>query len=101
MLLLFLAQVCVGTNIVLSKGLLNHIHPIIILTLRFSLAGIFILLLLIRSKEKDKFKLTLTGTEWSILLASALGAGVLFNFGKKVYSILMPLTLPYPQHLCL
>lgn len=79
LLILFLAQACVGISIVLSKGLIDHINPIIILTIRFSLASIFILLLLIRSKEKNKFKLTLTTKECWVLLASGLGAGILFN----------------------
>ena len=79
LLILFLAQTCVGINIVISKGLIDHINPFIILTIRFSLASIFMLLLLIRSKENNKFKLTLTTMEWWILLASGLGAGILFN----------------------
>lgn len=79
MLILFLAQACVGTGIVVSKGLIDHINPCIILTIRFSFASIFMLLMLISSKENNKFKLTLTITEGWVLLACGLGAGILFN----------------------
>ena len=80
MLMLFLAQTCVGLNIVLSKGLIDHINPIIILAIRFSFASIFMFVLLLSSKEDHIFKLTLTRTDWLVLLTKGLGAGILFNF---------------------
>lgn len=77
MLLLFLAQTCVGNGIVISKSLINHINPLVILTIRFSFSSLFTLLLVFNSRTSHKFQLT--QKEWLILLVSGLGAGVLFN----------------------
>jgi drug/metabolite transporter (DMT)-like permease len=77
--LLFLAQACVGINIVLSKGLINHINPIIMLTIRFSFASMAMLILLLLSKENNKYHLKFTRKEWLVLLVKGLGAGIFFN----------------------
>jgi drug/metabolite transporter (DMT)-like permease len=80
MFILFLAQSCIGMNIVLSKGLIDHINPTIILAIRFSVASIFMSLLLLGSSDPTRFKLNLSKADWMALLAKGLGAGILFNF---------------------
>lgn len=60
LLFLFLAQFCVGVNIVFSKGLANHINPFIIMTIRFTVASLFMSLLLIKSHEKKRWNFYLT-----------------------------------------
>lgn len=80
MVWLFLAQACVGVNIVLSKGLVNHINPIVIMTIRFTFASIFMLLLLMKNNDAERFKLGLQRNDWLVLFAKAIGAGVAFNF---------------------
>lgn len=79
LLLLFLAQGCVGINIVLSKGLVDHINPLIIMTIRFSLASLFMSLLLLRSDEIQKLNFRLSLMDWLVLLAKGVGAGLFFN----------------------
>gem|GEM_PF-4708071 len=83
LIILFLAQACVSINIVLSKNLIGHIDPLIILTIRFTLASIFILFLLLNSKSPNKFNLNLSAFDWLILIISGLGAGILFNYAKR------------------
>lgn len=80
MLFLFLAQVCVGVNIVLYKGLVSHINPVLIMTIRFSFASIFMFMLLLFDIDKHHFQLRLDYKGWMVLLAKGLGAGVAFNF---------------------
>ena len=77
---LFLAQACVGVNIVVSKGLVDHINPLILLTVRFSIASLFMLLLTYISREKTRFKLTMDINDWLVLVAEGISAGVMFNF---------------------
>lgn len=79
--LLFLAQVCVGINIVLSKGLIEHINPLVLLAVRFSIASIFMLGLVIAkgAYEHEQVR-ALTLRSWLVLLAEGIGAGVAFNF---------------------
>jgi drug/metabolite transporter (DMT)-like permease len=64
LLLLFLAQGCVGVNIVLSKGLVDHINPFVIMNIRFTLAGVFMLPFLLRSNEIQKWNFHLSSMDW-------------------------------------
>ncbi len=77
-LLLFTAQACVGVNIVLAKGLINHINPIIVLTVRFTVTSVIILCLSLRTPSLKQF-FSLTCKDWLIVTCEALGAGVAFN----------------------
>jgi len=80
MLFLFLAQVCVGINIVLYKGLISHINPILIMTVRFIFASLFMSILLFRDINQHHFRTSLDYKGWGILLVKGLGAGIAFNF---------------------
>ncbi|MBX9578001.1 MAG: DMT family transporter [Chthoniobacterales bacterium] len=79
LLLLLLAQACVGINIVLSKGLVDHINPLIMMTTRFTFAALFMLPLCLQSGETKDWKFHLTKKDWLALLAKSLGAGLFFN----------------------
>lgn len=79
LLLLLLAQACVGVNIVLSKGLVDHINPLIMMTTRFTFAALFLLPLCLQSGETKHWKFHLTKKDWLALLAKGLGAGLFFN----------------------
>ena len=80
LLLLFLAQVCVGVNIVFSKGLASHINPFIIMTIRFTVATLFMSLFLIKSGEARRWNFRLTWVECLVMLAKGVGAGLFFNW---------------------
>jgi len=80
MLFLFLAQVCVGINIVLYKGLISHINPVLIMTVRFIFASLFMSILLFRDINQHHFRTSLDYKGWGILLVKGLGAGIAFNF---------------------
>ncbi|MBM3857710.1 MAG: DMT family transporter [Verrucomicrobia bacterium] len=77
--LLFLAQLCVGVNIV-SKGLTSHIHPFIIMAIRFTVASLFMSLFLIKSGERRRWDFHLTWLDWLVMLAKGVGAGLFFNW---------------------
>ena len=77
---LFLAQVCVGINIVFSKGLTNHINPFIIMTVRFTVASLFMSFLLIKSDERKRWDFHLSWLDWLVILAKGMGAGLFFNW---------------------
>lgn len=79
-LILFIAQSCVGINIVLSKDLVSHISPLILLIVRFSISSFFISILLVFSNSADKFRLSLSKTDWLILALEGICAGSMFNF---------------------
>ncbi|WP_058534525.1 DMT family transporter [Legionella saoudiensis] len=83
MFFLFLAQVMVGINIVLSKYILASIPIQLVLALRFSLAAA-ILLVLHELSPARKLSIAyyfsqLKRRDWYFILAQALCAGVLFN----------------------
>lgn len=79
--LLFIAQLCVGINIVLSKGLVEHINPLLLLTVRFTVASVFMAgLVLARRSGEFSAVLRMDFKSWLILLAEGIGAGVAFNF---------------------
>lgn len=79
--LLFLAQVCVGINIVLSKGLIEHINPLVLLAVRFSIASVFMFALVLTQHGYDHEQVrALNFRGWLVLLAEGIGAGVAFNF---------------------
>ncbi|MCX6958168.1 MAG: DMT family transporter [Verrucomicrobiae bacterium] len=80
LLLLFLAQVCVGVNIVFSKGLASHINPFIIMTIRFTVASLFMSLFLIKSGEARRWNFRLTWMDCLVMLAKGVGAGLFFNW---------------------
>ncbi len=80
LLFLFLAQLCVGVNIVFSKGLTSHINPFIIMTIRFTVASLFMSLLLIRSGERKRWDFHLSLLDWSVMLVKGVGAGLFFNW---------------------
>ena len=80
LLLLFLAQVCVGVNIVFSKGLASHINPFVIMTIRFTVASLFMSLFLIKSGEKRRWNFRLTWMDCLVMLVKGVGAGLFFNW---------------------
>lgn len=80
LLFLFLAQVCVGTNIVFSKGLTSHINPFIIMAIRFTVASLFMSLLLLKSDERKRWDFHLSWLDWLVMLAKGVGAGLFFNW---------------------
>ncbi len=80
LLFLFLAQVCVGINIVFSKGLTSHINPFIIMTIRFTVASLFMSLLLIKADERKRWNFHLSSLDWFVMLVKGVGAGLFFNW---------------------
>ena len=80
LLLLFLAQVCVGVNIVFSKGLAGHIDPFIIMSIRFTVATLFMSLFLIKSGERRRWNFRLTWMDCLVMLVKGVGAGLFFNW---------------------
>lgn len=80
-MLLLLAQLMVGICIVGAKALLSGLEPIIIMTVRFIIAFVFLMIFhLIFSKEKFRVLNQLTAKNWIHIIAQALCAGALFNF---------------------
>ena len=79
LLLLLLAQACVGMNIVLSKRLINHVDPLIMMTTRFTFAALSMVPLWLQQHERERWYCHLTKTDWLALLAKSLGAGIFFN----------------------
>jgi len=77
---LFLAQLCVGVNIVFSKGLASHISPLIIMTIRFTVASLFMSLFLIKSNEWKRWNFQLSWLDWAVMLTKGVGAGLFFNW---------------------
>lgn len=93
-MLLLLAQLMVGVCIVGAKALLSGLAPIIIMTVRFTFAFIFLMIFhLLFSKEKFRVLNQLTSKDWIHIVAQALCAGALFNilllFGLKQTSASM------------
>lgn len=78
--LLFLAQLCVGFSIVLSKGIVDHHSPLLLLTVRFSVSALIMYVVSKSSVNGSPLQTRLTPVEWIVLLSESLGAGVLFNF---------------------
>lgn len=83
MFFLFLAQIMVGINIVLSKYILASIPIQFILALRFSLAAAILFMLHEVSPARKQsiayYFSQLKRRDWYFILAQALCAGVLFN----------------------
>jgi drug/metabolite transporter (DMT)-like permease len=83
MAFLLLSQTTVGLNIVVTKYLLNSIHPLIFLAIRFSLAALILLPLhwftAARQISLKAHFSKLTGKDWIFIFSQALCAGVLFN----------------------
>lgn len=83
MFFLFLAQIMVGINIVLSKYILASIPIHLILALRFSLAAAILFVLHevspARKQSLSYYFSQLKRRDWYFILGQALCAGVLFN----------------------
>ncbi|STX28674.1 transmembrane protein [Legionella beliardensis] len=83
LLLLILAQIMVGLNIVLSKKLVNDIPTLLLINIRFALASIILLPLHWLTPAKEKSLVhhlsLLNNKDWYFIFGQALSAGVLFN----------------------
>lgn len=78
--ILFLAQLCVGANFVLSKGLISHINPLVILLVRFSVASVFMYAMIkVERKQQLSSFCQLSKKEILILCTQGLAAGIFFN----------------------
>ncbi|TXI99020.1 MAG: hypothetical protein E6Q32_08970, partial [Neisseriales bacterium] len=82
--LLFLAQLCVGFSIVLSKGIVDHHSPLLLLTVRFSVSALIMYVVSKSSVNGSPLQTRLTPVEWIVLLSESLGAGVLFKSRKLI-----------------
>ena len=84
MFFLIIAQTMVGVNIVFSKYVLSSIPILFILTLRFTLAAIFLFpfhwLTSAKKSPISSYFSQLTKKDWGFIFAQALAAGILFNF---------------------
>ncbi len=78
--LLFLAQLCVGFSIVLSKSIVDQHSPLLLLTVRFSVSALIMYLVSKSSVNGSPLRTRLSRIGWVVLLSESLGAGVLFNF---------------------
>lgn len=90
-MLLLLAQLMVGVCIVGAKALLVTMLPVAILTVRFSIAFLFLLSFhFIFSEKKIRVLKELSKKDWVYIFAQAICAGALFNilllFGLKYTS---------------
>jgi drug/metabolite transporter (DMT)-like permease len=80
---LTLAQVMVGLNIVVSKGLFTYFPVLILLEIRFLIATIVLLPLHCVTPKKHSLKFYLSDLkcrDWCFIVAQSLCAGILFNF---------------------
>ena len=83
LMLLVIAQILVGLNIVTSKLILSHMPFLLLLLIRFVLSTILLLPMHWCSKDRSlsikHHFLQLSRQDWYYLIAQALCAGVLFN----------------------